>query len=234
MRTISNVDFRTTAKMHQQSSACSGFPTLTPLPTYTSPALNSCYPYPVFSSHQDLPEFASAMEPNDFPVTGRLTPQTPESLIYHEPLSMGEMSDQWMPTQAWTDDPFEPMGLKFEAGMTTTFPVGLWPASDHTLAAPVSQTLWHQPSLSASPPAISHEMAPHAGAVPSLSTCEPSVVDFSGTSAFPGDWASCQPITTQLELTSMVAHAPFFPGLGANINSVPMWEDVYMHGSMPY
>jgi len=235
-RAVSQMDFRTGSKTNEQASVCSGFPTLTPLPTYTSPTVDSCYSYPVFSDHQNLSEYAIPLEQNSFPISGRLTPQTPEPPIYHEPLAVGEMSDLWMASPLWPDNSLGLIGLGYDAGMTTVLPAELWSASNHgrVHSAPATQIAWPQASISASPQSMSHEIIPHKGAVPSLSISECSLEDFQSTGVFHEDWANFQPITSQLELSNVVAPAPFMHNLGPNPSTTPMWEDVFMHGPTPY
>ncbi|KAF2818901.1 hypothetical protein CC86DRAFT_450352 [Ophiobolus disseminans] len=234
MRTVSHMGLHTAVKMNQQASACSGFPTLTPLPTHTSPTVDSCYSYPVFSDHQDLSEYSLGMEAHDFPVAGRLTPQTPEPLIYHDPLSISDMSDQWMPSQPWSGESLEFVQSGFDSDITPMLPAELWAPPDHAHVAPITQLAWNHPSLSASPQELPQELVPHMGAVPSLSISECSVEEFNGAGAFHENWTNCLPITTQLGMTGMVTQAPFMHGLGSSSSAAPMWEDVFMQGPSPY
>lgn len=224
-------DFRPAPKMNRQASVCAGFPTLTPLPTYTSQTGDSCYAYPVCPD-TDLPDMTSIMESTTFPISGRLTPQTPESLVYHEPLSIHEFSDQWDASQIWAEHSLGYTGLEFHSDVATMLPMQLWSASEHTHGASLAHINWHQSSLSASPHVLSHEMVPHLGIVPALSISECSVEDFNSASNFQDTWANCQPITTQLEMGDLVAPSPFVQGTEPSVNSV--WEDVFMHGSARY
>lgn len=215
----SHFDFRTPTKMNHQASVCAGYPTLTPLPTFASQTSDTCYAYPIYSE-TNFNNMTPILEPNAFPISGRLSPQTPESLAYHEPVSIHEVSDPWEVSQAWGNAAMGTMGLEFDADVTigTTLPMQLWSTPDHSID-------WHQCSLSASPQVMSHELVPDVRVVPSLSISECSVADFSSASNFQENWAHCQPITTQLEMEDMVAPSPFVQGLGPN--PTPVWEDVF-------
>jgi hypothetical protein len=232
MRAASHIDFRTAVKMSQQASACSGFPTLTPLPTYASQVLDQCNPYPN-NNDQDMSGYISGMD-NDCPNSGRLTPQTPESLVYHEPLAVGGMTDAWMASQSWSDDLITSVGLGFESDMTGPLPAELWSTPEHAHSAPIAQLPWVQSALSVSPQSIASELLPYPRGAPSLSMSECSVEDFNSSGAFHEDWADYQHATTQFEIANMVTSAPFMHDLRPIPSTAPVWEDVFMPGPAPY
>jgi hypothetical protein len=233
MRPASHIDFRTAVKMSQQASVCSGFPMLTPLPTYDSQIVDECYSYSSPPS-QDMAAYTPPMECNGMSTSGRLTPQTPESTSYHEPLAIGDMSSVWMTSQAWSDDSLGPIGLGLQGDITALLPSELWSTHEYAHSAPVPQMPWMQTSLSTSPQPMASDIMSHIGTAPSLSIGECSVNDFHSSGAFPEDWTICQPTTTQFDMTSMVASAPFLCSLHSDSSTVPVWEDVFMPGSAPY
>jgi hypothetical protein len=150
MRAASHIDFRTAVKMSQQASACSGFPSLTPLPTYASQVVDECYSYPA-NPDRDIPGYTSDMETNGMPISGRFTPQTPDSIVNHEPLAMDDIAEAWMMTQPCADDSLASIGLGFENDMTGLLPAELWSQAGHAHSAPITQIPWAQSSLSVSP-----------------------------------------------------------------------------------
>jgi hypothetical protein len=233
MRAASHIDFRTAVKMSQQASVCSGFPILTPLPTYTAQIIDECYSHPS-NTDQSLSGYTPPMESNSFPVSGCLTPQTPESIIYHDASPVGNMSDQWMASQPWSDDSLVSVGLGFEGDMSAMLPTELWSTPEHMHSAPITQISWYHPSLSVSPQTISSEPVPDARAVPPLSISECSVDDFNNSGTFHEDWASYQQTATQFDMTSMVSSAPFVHDLSSIPSTAPVWEDVFMPGPVPY
>jgi hypothetical protein len=233
MRAASHIDFRTAVKMSQQASACSGFPVLTPLPTYTGQIVDECYSYSG-SPGRNLVGFSAATDPTGLSMSGRLTPQTPESLVYHEPLAVGDLSDQWAQSQPWIDDSLMSVGLSLDSDMAAPVPVELWSRPEHSNTAPITQMSWNQASVSVSPQLMSDEVVPNAGAVPSLSISECSVDDFNNSGTFHEDWALCQPTTTQLGMAGIVTSVPFMHDLRSMSSAAPVWEDVFMPGHPPY
>ncbi|KAH8725604.1 hypothetical protein GQ44DRAFT_615310 [Phaeosphaeriaceae sp. PMI808] len=232
MRTSSHIDFHTAVKMNQlQSSTCSEFPPRTPLPSYSSQITEECYSYPS-SCDQNLINFTRALGSNTFPVSGPLTLQTPEPIIYHEPLSMGGLSDQWMAAQSWSDDSLVAAGPGFEE-MAAMLPTELWPPFGHAQTAPVIQMPWYQSSLSASPRPILSELVPDARAVPSLSISECSIEDINNSGIFLENWIEYQPITTPLDMSSLVS-ASFVHNIASLSCVGPMWEDAFSPGTTPY
>jgi hypothetical protein len=236
MRAASHMDYQGAGKMSHEASAVSGYPMLTPLPTYSSQIVDECYSYSS-SPEQNLKGFMASMDSNSFPSSGRLTPQTPESLIYHEPLAVGDISEQWMASQPYSDDTLGSIGLGFDAEVTTMLPTGMWGAPQSAQTAPLPQMAWPHHSVSASPERMSAEIVPHSRAVPSLSISECSVEDFNPTSAFNQEirqWTNCPPTTTQINGSSTVPSVSYMHGLRIVSSTAPVWEDVFMPGPPPY
>jgi hypothetical protein len=233
MRAASHIDFRTAVKMSQQASTCSGLPMLTPLPTYTSQIMDECYSYPS-PPGQDMTAYTPPLECNGMTTPGRLTPQTPESGSYREPLAIGEMSGAWMVSQTWSDDSLVPIGLGLEGDMTTMLPSELWPTHEYAHSTPIAQIPWVQPSLSASPQSMASDIMSHIKPAPSFSMSECPMDDFNSSGAFPEDWTNCQATTTQFNMSGMVISSPFMHGLHPISSTLPVWEDVFMPGSAPY
>jgi hypothetical protein len=233
MRAASQIDFRTAVKMSQQASACSSLPTLTPLPTYASQVVDECYSYQK-NTDQDMTGYTSSMESNGLPTSGCLTPQTPESLIYHEPLTIGEMTDTWMVAQPWLDDSLASVGLGFQSDIGELLPAELWSTSERTQSAPIAQLPWVQSFLSFSPQSIASDLLSHSRGAPSLSFSECSVEDFNSSGVFHEDWANHQPTTNQFNIANTVVSAPFMHGLLPVSATTHVWEDVFIPGSATY
>jgi hypothetical protein len=233
LRAASHIDFRTAVKMSQQASNISGFPMLTPLPTYNTQIIDECYSYSS-SPDQNLTGFTPNMDSSHFPTSGRLTPQTPEPITYHEPMSMVGLPDQWINVQPWSDDTLVSVGLGFDGDMTTMLPTELWSAPETAQTAPVAQLAWPHPSLSMSPQSISSELVPHPSAVPPLSISECSADDYNTSGVYHENWAHCQPTASQIDMANMVTSAPFMHDLRTISSAAPVWEDVFMPGAAPY
>lgn len=209
---------------------------LTPLPTYSSQIIDECYSYSD-GSDQNMNGLMPSMDSNSYPSSGPLTPQTPEAHLHHEPIAVGDLSEQWMTSQPYSDNTLESAGLGLEAEMTTMLPTGLWLGPDAARSAPLPQMSWPHPSLSASPQRMSAEVVPHIRAVPSLSISECSVEDLSAASAFSqdmGQWSGCPPGTTPIDGSITATTAPYMHNLRIVSSTAPVWEDVFMPGPAPY
>lgn len=233
MRAASHIDFRTAVKMSQQASASASLSMLTPLPTYSSQVVDGCYSFP---SHpeQDLTGYASGIDSDGMPTSGSLTPQTPESIVYHEPLTIGDMSDTWMASQSWSDDSLASVGLGFDGDMTALLPAELWSNNGQAHSAPLTQMPWPHPSLSLSPQSMSSDFAPNVNTAPSLSLSDCSVDDFGNPTSLREDWTACEPVTNQFDMVNMVTSASFMHNYQPVACPAPIWEDVFMPGSAPY
>ncbi|KAH7072199.1 hypothetical protein BKA63DRAFT_492835 [Paraphoma chrysanthemicola] len=233
MRAASHIDFRTAVKMSQQASACSGLPVLTPLPTYRPQIMDESYSYSS-SPEQNMMGVSAATDHAGLAVSGRLTPQTPEPIVYHEPLSLGDFSDHWTGAQPWNNESVMSCGLDIDGDYAGPIPVELWSTPEYNHPELLNQVPWHQPSLSVSPHIVSAEMVPNAGAVPALCMSEGSLDDFNMSGTFHEDWALCRPTTDQLGMASILSAAPFMHDLRPVSSVGPVWEDVFMPDHPPY
>jgi hypothetical protein len=232
MRAASHIDFRTAVKMSQQASACSGYPMLTPLPSYTSQNVGKRYSYPI-TTEQDLSGYTPTLDASSFPGSGCLTPDTPGSIGYQEPLSIVELTEQWI-SESWSDDALTNVGLGFGEDITSMLPNELWSNPEQQHSATDTQMPWYQSSFTGSPQPMPSETMAHARTMPSLSISECSVNDFNNSGVFHEDWANCQNSTPQFDMADMSTCAPFMQALDTAPNSAPVWEDVFMPGSAPY
>lgn len=233
MRAASHIDFHSAVKMSQQASGISGYPMLTPLPTYASQIVDECYSYSS-SPEQNTSGYTQSMEMNTFPTSCSLTPQTPESIVYHEPLSMGEHLDHYMASQSWSDEAIVSAGLGFDPDMTAMLPTDMWSAPEPGHMMPIAQMSWPQHPLSVSPQHMSAELVSHIQGVPSLTTSECSAEDFNTLGTNPEEWSIYQPTITDMNMGTIVTSAPFMHDLKFIPSHAPLWEDVFIAGSSPY
>lgn len=227
------MDFHAAAKLGHQPGNFSGFNMLTPLQTYTPQVIDECYSYSS-SPEQSMAAFSQPMEKNGFLSTRRsMTPQTPETFSYQEPVAMGDPFDQYMHTQAWSDDGSVPIGLGFENDMPGMLPGDMWttPEPESTTPmglcdSPAAMNVWAHPPLSVSPPQIPLGMPPHSKAVPSLSISECSVEDFNSPSGVQDEWRNLQPNAVQM-MGKPVVSGPFVEDIKAYPKAPqPIWEDL--------
>jgi hypothetical protein len=219
--------------MAQYASPCSGIPMLTPLPTYTSPVVDECYFYPDIS-RQDLTEHVPSMESDGMLTSSPLTPQTPRSIVYQEPLAIVDMSDPWMISRPWADDSLPYVGPGLESDLTTLLPTGLWSAPQYVHNAPIAQVPWGTSSHSSSPQSIPSDFASYARVAPSLSISECSTESYDSSGAFYEDWATREPTTPQFGMTNMGPPAPIIHGFPTDSCTAMVWEDVLWSGPAPY
>ena len=217
MRPASQMDFRTAAKLAQQPTNFNNFNMLTPLPTFTPQVIDECYGYSS-SPEQSMGAFPQPSEKNNsFVNSGRsMTPQTPDSFVYHEPLTVSDSFD-YMNTQAWADDGSMPIGLGFD-GDLSGFPGDMWSTPEpetmtpmNVCDSPATMNMWAHP-MSVSPQ-LPMGMPPHSKAVPSLALSECSVDEFSSPNNLQQEWTSFQPTSNM----GMMSKAP-----------QPIWEDLIM------
>jgi len=228
MRPASHIDFRTAVKMSQQAEACSGVPPLTPLTTCANGVLDDCYSFPN-NADQDATGYMLGMASSSLTSSGCLTPQTPESLVFPEPMAINDISDAWMLSQPWSDDSQASIGLGLEGDMTGLLPAAeLWSTSEHMHSAPIPQTPWAQSYYCGSPQSTISGFVSHSRGTPSLSMSECSVDDFSDSGAFHDDWANYQQPPNQLNMSDMVTSAPFMHDMRSAPVTAPVWEDVFM------
>ncbi|KAF2004610.1 hypothetical protein P154DRAFT_35117 [Amniculicola lignicola CBS 123094] len=230
VRAVSHMDMATMAKL-QQRPDYTGMPMLTPLPTFSPQIIDECYPFSS-SPEQQMGAFANPMEKSSYLASGRLTPQTPESFIYSEPLAMNDGFD-YMNAQPW-DNGQMPVGLGFESDIPGMMPVEpdmrMWssPDLDGGVAAmvPMSQSMcdspesfnaWSNSSLSVSPPQL-----PHTRAVPSLSLSDCSAQDYDSPNAVQEEWAKLNGTMNKSSVSTM-----YFNDMKVmQHHAAPLWEDV--------
>lgn len=233
MRAASNIDFRTAVKMSQQVAASSALPMLTPLPTFTSQVVDECY---TFSNdgNQTCSVYTPPMDSNCITNCGQLTPQTPETLPYHEPLTLEDMSDPWTTPQLWSDDALAAIDLGYNPDMIALLPSDVWTSPEHTHSAPIAQMPWTQSTLSLSPQSMISDLAPHSRLTPSLSMSDCSAESYDSSGTFQDDWVNCATSTNQYAMTNMASSAPFMSDFRTIARAAPVWEDVFMPGAAPY
>ncbi|KAF1937365.1 hypothetical protein EJ02DRAFT_469769 [Clathrospora elynae] len=235
MRAASHIDFRTAVKMSQEDSGLSGYPVLTPLPTYALQIVDECYSYSS-SPEQNTAGFTQAMESSNYSTNGRRSPQTPESSIYHEPLSMREELE-YMTSQSWSNEALMSIELGFDPNIPAMLPTDIWPAPESEGLESLMQMAhmtWPQPAYSVSPQHIPADLTSHTRAVPSLSTSECSVEDFDTSDASQEEWLIYQPTATNMNLASLVTSAPFMHNINSVPNHAPVWADIFIPGASTY
>lgn len=238
MRAASHIDFRTAVKMsqQQQASSISGYPTLTPLPTYQSQLADDCYSY-TSSPDPSMGAFTPNLDDHSFPVSRGMTPQTPDPFAYHEPFAMDDPLDQYNLSQTWSDDNLVPIGLGFDTQVPHNMPMDMWTTPEPESIPQMDQmNLWAQQQSLLSPPQqpFSREPTPHTQRLPALSTSECSVDDFSAPRAVHDSWAACHAASGHINMNNMITSAPYAPNMKCTPNHAPVWEDVFMAAPAPY
>jgi hypothetical protein len=232
MRAASHIDFRTAVKMsQQQASAISGYPTLSPLPTYQSQAVDECYSY-TSSPDPSMGAFTPNLDDHSFPVSRGMTPQTPEPFVYHEPFAMDDPLDRYNLTQTWADDNLMPIGLGFDIQMPNGMPMDMWSTPEPEVISHANQTnLWVQQSLLSPPQQFSRETTPNLPP-PAASECS---VDGFGSSRIPQDeWPNYHSNSGHINMNNLITSAPYVPNMKSIPGSAPVWEDVYLATPAPY
>ena len=234
MRVASHIDFRTAVKMSQQGAALSGMPTLTPLPTSTHQIIEECGVSYSSSPDQYHGGFSSASEMNSYHISGRLSPQTPEATMYHEPLSMGEHLDGSIASQPWPGEALALYGLEFGQDLTAILPADTWPMSMQEDPMLLNHISWPKPGFPLSTCHQPTDLMSHTRAVPSLSLSECSVEDFDTSTMDQAGWSIYPCTTSQVDMQSTTISTPFMSGLACDPSHAPIWEDVFMPPSLPY
>jgi hypothetical protein len=227
-----HLDLNTAVKIAQYAPSCSEIPMLTPLPTYTS-SVDGCYFYPD-NPHQDMSRYIPSMESDGMPTSGPLTPQTPQSITYKEPLAITDTSDSWVMSQPWSDDSMSYIAPGLDGDITTLLPAELWSTPQYVHSALIAQVPWAQSSLSTSPQSVTSDFATYARVAPSLSISECSTESYDSSGTFYEDWATREPTTPQFDMTNMVTPAPIIHGFPTDSCTAMVWEDVLWSGSAPY
>lgn len=235
MRTVSQMDFHTAAKLSQYPANFNNFNMLTPLPTYTTPIIEDSFSYSS-SPEPNMGGFSSSMGQNSYITSSRaMTPATPEPFAYHDPIAIADPFDQYMGNSTWSDDGSMAVGLGFEHDMPNMMSSNMWATPEpesitpmHNMCeSPAAMNQWH-PAMSMSPPQLSMSMPPHTKAVPSLSISEASSEDFNSPSRVQEEWNNIRPHASQNTGKPMVS-ASFMD----NVKSFaypkapqPIWEDI--------
>ncbi|KAF2476160.1 uncharacterized protein BDR25DRAFT_309604 [Lindgomyces ingoldianus] len=232
VRAASQMDMATAVKLGHQPDFNS-MHMLTPLPTFSPQIIDGCYS-DFGSPEQGLAVFPHQMDKTSFISSGRLTPQTPESFTYGEPLTTDPF-EPYMNPQAWSDDGAMPIGLGFENEIPGLIPneadMRMWSqdvdgnstpmGQMRTFESPVCESpssinAWPSQSLSASPPQL-----PHTRAVPSLSISEYSAPDSDSPSGVQDEWTTFR-CNANIPSTSV----NYYDGIKAIPNNHPqIWEE---------
>jgi hypothetical protein len=229
MRAAPLIDFRTSVKLGQESPELSGYPTLTPLPTYSSQIVDDCFSY---SSSPELnpSDPKQQMELNSCLNLGRHTPQTPEPIIYQEPVSNMDGTDNNTTCHPWSDEALALSQLGFDLGMAELLPMNIWSASETAQMMPVPQMSWLHSGFMDSLRHVPIEFTPHNRAVPSMTTSEYSVEDYS-SDTMPGDWTIYQPTATHTCLANMVTLESLMHDSNSMPNPPDVFEDICIPGA---
>lgn len=211
----------------------SGFPMLTPLPTYSSQLVDEYYSY-TSSPVQNIGGFVSTMAADGFHDEGRLTPQTPDQIIYHEPTSMEEPSEQYVGFQAWSDSGLMSFWTESDPNTITTMPTEAWPTPEPGSMLPMAQFDWTQPPLLLSPPYGSAELGSLHLSVPSLSASECSSDEHLCSAITHEEHVIYQPVATDMRVANMITSAPFMHDVNLTPNHPPLWVEGLISGSFPY
>jgi hypothetical protein len=203
---------------------------LTPLPTYASQIIDECFSYSS-SPEQNLSSFTQAMDINSFPMPGYPSPQTPEPITYHEPISIMDSFQHYATSQAWSNEALASCELGFEPNMANMLPIDVWPTPDTTDLA-TNHLSWSQYGISVSPQQISTELILHSDAVP-ITTSEYSMDGYS-SDTMRGDWTIYQPTTTDMDLANMVTLTPYMHDINSGPSHGPILNDVFVPGSSSY
>lgn len=200
MRTVSQMDFHTAAKLSQYPANFNSFNMLTPLPTSYTPQIIDEYSYSS-SPEPNMGGFSRSMDQNNYITANRaMTPSTPEPFAFNDPIAIADPFDQYMNTPSWSDDGSMAVGLGFEHDMPGMLPNDMWSTPEPESITPMglcdSPTVmnnWSHPALSVSPPQLPLGMPPHSKGVPSLSLSEASTEDFNSPSRVQEEWNNIQP-----------------------------------------
>ncbi|KAF1952337.1 hypothetical protein CC80DRAFT_495411 [Byssothecium circinans] len=235
VRSVSQMDFHTAAKLGQQPAGFNFNNMLSPLPTYAPHIVDECYSYSS-SPEQGMHGFPLSMEKN-YMASRSVTPGTPDSFASYEPLPMSDTFEPYMNGSVWSDDGSIPIGLGFENDIPNMMHGEMWgtpepemPPSMGVCDSPASMHGWSHPQLSASPPQLPIGLPPHKQAVPSLSISECSE-DFNSPQQNQEEWASFQP---NMMGKPMVTR-PYMENVKAYPTAPqPIWEDIIMPRTQPF
>ncbi|KAF2639491.1 hypothetical protein P280DRAFT_402722 [Massarina eburnea CBS 473.64] len=236
VRSVSQMDFHTAAKLGQQPPNFNFNNMLSPLPTYAPHIVDDCYSYSG-SPEQGMHAFPMTMEKN-YMASRSVTPGTPDSFASYDHLPMSDAFDPYMSSSAWSDDGSIPIGLGFEHDIPNMLPGEMFGTPEpemHTpygmCDSPASMHGWN-PELSVSPPQLPSGLPPHKQAVPSLSISECST---EGYNSPPQEWTSFHPNASQMMGKPIVNRPSFMETVkGYSTAPQPIWEDIIMPRSQGY
>ncbi|KAF1976481.1 hypothetical protein BU23DRAFT_27885 [Bimuria novae-zelandiae CBS 107.79] len=235
MRTVSQMDFHTAAKLSQYPTNFNNFNMLTPLPTYPTPVIEDSFSYSS-SPEPNMGGFSRSMDQNGYITASRaMTPSTPEPFAFHDPIAIADPFDQYMNNSSWSDDGSMAVGLGFEHDIPGMLPSDMWatpePESITPMGlcdSPTAMNNWSHSAMSVSPPQLPMGMTPHSKAVPSLSISETSSDEYNSPRRVQEEWNNIQPHAGQMMGKPMVT--------GTFMDSVksfaypkapqPIWEDI--------
>ncbi|KAF1838883.1 hypothetical protein BDW02DRAFT_304236 [Decorospora gaudefroyi] len=225
----SPIDLQDAEKMSQHAPGLSGYPMLTPLPTYVSPITDESYSYSS-SPDQNLDCLAQTMEMSSFPNSGRHSPRTPEPIVHHEPISVADSTNHYMMAQPWSDERLAPFELELDPSMADMLSIDLWTTHDTTSLIPLHQDPWPQAEFSLSPQQISMELTSQISTVAHLATSEYPIENYS-SDTMQEEWSIYQPFVTDMTL---VSPAPLMHDLNLLPSHMPIWQDAFVPESSSY
>lgn len=241
VRAVSQMDMATVSKLGHQRPEFSSIPMLTPLQlqSYTPHIMDECYSDHYSSPEPNMGVFPHQVDKNSFTHSGRLTPQTPEPFRYSEPLSIADPFDQYMNSQAWSEDGQMPIGLGFENDIPGLMPGGpdmrMWTPELDASTTPMahgSQALadvWPTTVSAPSPPQL-----PHTRAVPSLSLSECSVPDFDSPNAAQEEWTNFRSHASDMAMPKPTTSISYVDSLKAIPRPTQAWEDGFLSRSSTF
>jgi hypothetical protein len=204
---------------------------LTPLPTYSSPINDESYLYSS-SPEQNHSGPTQVMETSSFPDFRRMSPQTPEPIVYHEPKAVRDSIDHYI-LQSWSDNALASVEFGLDSNLMETFPMDMWTTQDTTCWMPAAQPLWPQNGFLASCQETPTQLMTNNVPVPCF---PPTLCSMHNDScrATPVQWSIFQPTTTNMSLANMFNPETLMYDMAPASNKPPMWEDIFIPGSTTY
>lgn len=236
MRTVSQMDFHTAAKLGQYPANFNNFNMLTPLPTSYTPQMIDEYSYSS-SPEPSMGGFSRSMDQNSYITSSRaMTPSTPEPFAFNDPINIADPFDHhYMNTPSWSDDGSMAVGLGFEHDMPGMLPNEMWSTSEPERITPMglcdspaTVNTWTHPALSVSPPQVPVGQPPHSKGAPSLSLSEASSEEFNSPSHMQQEWSNIHPHAGHIMRKPMVT-STFMDNTKSYAYPKapqPIWEDI--------
>ncbi|KAF2744398.1 hypothetical protein M011DRAFT_479964 [Sporormia fimetaria CBS 119925] len=241
------MDFHTAVKLGHPRPDFAAMSMLTHLQTYTPQIIDESYSYSS-SPDQTSTAFVHSMDQAHTMHSGRLTPQTPESFSYVQPITVRETLNHYMNPQSWAQDGQVPIGLGFEhdfSGFAATEPdLQFWNTNLPTHTTPLTDIHNHGSMLCESPASLSvwpttgvslsPSQPPHTRAVPSLSISECSVQDMESPGGTQEEWPFYQDLSGNMAPTKPITTTPYLD----SIKNLPMssldWDDGFLQRSSTF